>query len=106
MGPMQMKLLNEIEKSMRLKENGMNIASVVTLQEACVEAARDVNEYISPLCDATVHITIGVLRYVADFLEEEEGGLDETGKEMAKKVQEALHDSTTVKKYKCKEEKK
>lgn len=34
MGPMQMKLLNEIEKSMRLKENGMNIASVVTLQEA------------------------------------------------------------------------
>lgn len=41
MGPMQMKLLNEIEKSMRLKENGMNIASVVTLQEACVEAARD-----------------------------------------------------------------
>ena len=51
MGPMQMKLLNEIEKSMRLKENGMNIASVVTLQEACVEAARDVNEYISPLCE-------------------------------------------------------
>ena len=74
MGPMQMKLLNEIEKSMRLKENGMNIASVVTLQEACVEAARDVNEYISPLCDATVHITIGVLRYVADLLEEEGGG--------------------------------
>ena len=84
MGPMQMKLLNEIEKSMRLKENGTNIASVVTLQEACVEAARDVNEYISPLCDATVHITIGVLRYVADLLEEE-GGLDESGKEMAKK---------------------
>ncbi|NSG58769.1 hypothetical protein G4934_10590 [Anaerostipes hadrus] len=51
----------------------MNIASVVTLQEACVEAARDVNEYISPLCDATVHITIGVLRYVADLLEEEGG---------------------------------
>lgn len=73
MGPMQMKLLNEIEKSMRLKENGKNIASVVTLQEACVEAARDVNEYISPLCDATVHITIGVLRYVADLLEEEGG---------------------------------
>lgn len=44
MGPMQMKLLNEIEKSMRLKENGMNIASVVTLQEACVEAARDVKD--------------------------------------------------------------
>lgn len=34
------------------------------------------------------------------------GGLDESGKEMAKKVQEALHSSTTVKKYKCKEEKK
>ena len=97
MGPMQMKLLNEIEKSMRLKENGMNIA--------CVEAARDVNEYISPLCDATVHITIGVLRYVADLLEEE-GGLDESGKEMAKKVQEALHSSTTVEAYKYKEEKK
>ena len=105
MGPMQMKLLNEIEKSMRLKENGMNIASVVTLQEACVEAARDVNEYISPLCDATVHITIGVLRYVADLLEEE-GGLDESGQEMAKKVQEALHSSTTVEAYKYKEEKK
>lgn len=89
MGPMQMKLLNEIEKSMRLKENGMNIASVVTLQEACVEAARDVNEYISPLCDATVHITIGVLRYVADLLEEE-GGLDESGKEMAKNVSTAI----------------
>ena len=81
MGPMQMKLLNEIEKSMRLKENGMNIASVVTLQEACVEAARDVNEYISPLCDATVHITIGVLRYVADLLEEEGGDIvDKLGK--------------------------
>ena len=103
MGQMQKKLLNEIEKSMRLKENGMNIASVVTLQEACVEAARDVNEYISPLCDATVHITIGVLRYVADLLE---GGLDESGKEMAKKVQEALHSSTTVEAYKYKEEKK
>lgn len=106
MGQMQKKLLNEIEKSMRLKENGMNIASVVTLQEACVEAARDVNEYISPLCDATVHITIGVLRYVADLLEEEGGGLDESGKEMAKKVQEALHSSTTVEAYKYKEEKK
>lgn len=105
MGPMQMKLLNKIEKSMRLKENGMNIASAVTLQEACVEAARDVNEYISPLCDATVHITIGVLRYVADLLEEE-GGLDESGKEMAKKVQEALHSSTTVETYKYKEKKK
>ena len=92
MGPMQMKLLNEIEKSMRLKENGMNIASVV-------------NEYISPLCDSSVHITIGVLRYVADLLEEE-GGLDESGKEMAKKVQEALHSSTTVEAYKYKEEKK
>lgn len=34
------------------------------------------------------------------------GGLDESGKEMAKKVQEALHSSTTVKTYKYKEEKK
>ena len=51
----------------------LTVQSVVTLQEACVEAARDVNEYISPLCDATVHITIGVLRYVADLLEEEGG---------------------------------
>ena len=85
MGPMQMKLLNEIEKSMRLKENGMNIASVVTLQEACVEAAKDVNEYISPLCDATVHITIGVLRYVADFLEEEGGGQMKQEKKWRKK---------------------
>ena len=90
---------------MRLKENGMNIESVVTLREACVEAARDVNEYISPLCDATVHITIGVLRYVADLLEEE-GGLDESGKETAKKVQEALHSSTTVEVCKYKDEKK
>ena len=105
MGQMQKKLLNEMKRSMWLKEIGANAASVTTLQEACEEAAKDENEYISPLCDATVHITIGVLRYVADLLEEE-GGLDETGKEMAKKVQEALHDSTTVKKYKCKEEKK
>lgn len=35
-----------------------------------------------------------------------EGGLDETGKEMAKKVQEALKDSTTIKTYKYREEKK
>ena len=35
-----------------------------------------------------------------------EGGLDESGKEMAKKVQEALHSSTTVEAYKYKEEKK
>lgn len=34
------------------------------------------------------------------------GGLDESGKEMAKKVQEALHSSTTVEAYKYKEEKK
>lgn len=34
------------------------------------------------------------------------GGLDETGKEMAKKVQEALKDSTTIKTYKYREEKK
>lgn len=34
------------------------------------------------------------------------GGLDESGKEMAKKVQEALHSSTTVEAHKYKEEKK
>ena len=34
------------------------------------------------------------------------GGLDEYVKEMAKKVQEALHSSTTVETYKYKEEKK
>lgn len=62
MGPMQMKLLNEIEKSMRLKENGMNIASVVTLQEACVEAARDVNEYISPESKMNISTAVSVLK--------------------------------------------
>ena len=103
---MQEELLRGIELSMKLKEMGAGTISAITLQDACVEAAKNVNDYISPLCDATVHITIGVLRYVADLLEEQGGGLDETGKEMAKKVQEALKDSTTIKTYKYREEKK
>lgn len=86
MGRMQEELLRKIELSMKLKEMGADPISAITLQDACVEAAKNVNDYISPLCDATVHITIGVLRYVADLLEEQ-GGLDETGKEMAKKGQ-------------------
>lgn len=105
MGRMQEELLRKIELSMKLKEMGADPISAITLQDACVEAAKNVNDYISPLCDATVYITIGVLRYVADLLEEQ-GGLDETGKEMAKKVQEALKDSTTIKTYKYREEKK
>lgn len=105
MGRMQEELLRKIELSMKLKEMGADPISAITLQDACVEAAKNVNDYISPLCDATVHITIGVLRYVADLLEEQ-GGLDETGKEMAKKVQEALKDSITIKTYKYREEKK
>lgn len=105
MGRMQEELLRKIELSMKLKEMGADPISAITLQDACVEAAKNVNDYISLLCDATVHITIGVLRYVADLLEEQ-GGLDESGKEMAKKVQEALHSSTTVEAYKYKEEKK
>ena len=52
---------------------GADPISAITLQDACVEAAKNVNDYISPLCDATVHITIGVLRYVADLLEEQGG---------------------------------
>ncbi len=73
MGRMQEELLRKIELSMKLKEMGADPIWAMTLKDASVEAAKNVNDYISPLCDATVHITIGVLRYVADLLEERGG---------------------------------
>ena len=74
MGTMQEELLRKIELSMKLKEMGAGPISTIMLRDACVEAAKNVNDYISPLCDTTVHITIGVLRYVADLIEEQGGG--------------------------------
>lgn len=84
MGRMQEELLRKIELSMKLKEMGAGPISAIILQDACVEAAKNVNDYISPLCDATVHITIGVLRYVADLLEEQGGWMKQKKKWLKK----------------------
>ena len=70
------------------------------IEYASIEAARDINNYVTPCSDATAPITVAALRYVADIIEREL--LDVEQAEIAKKTQEALHRSTTV----MKEEKK
>lgn len=61
---------------------------------ASIEAARDINNYVTPCSDATAPITVAAPRYVADIIEKEL--LDVEQAEIAKKAQEALHGSTTV----------
>ena len=70
------------------------------VEHASIEAARDINNYVTHCSDATAPITVAALRYVADIIEK--NLLDVEQAEIAKKTQEALHRSTTV----MKEEKK
>lgn len=77
-----------------------NVLPALMVEHATIEAARDINNYVTPCSDATAPITVAALRYVADIIEREL--LDVEQAEIAKKTQEALHRSTKV----VKEEKK
>jgi hypothetical protein len=39
------------------------------VEHASIEAARDINNYVTPCSDATAPITVAALRYVADIIE-------------------------------------
>lgn len=99
---MQEKLLKTVMAAMEIKKESTedNVLPALMVEHASIEAARDINNYVTPCSDATAPITVAALRYVADIIEK--NLLDVEQAEIAKKTQEALHRSTTV----MKEEKK
>mgnify|MGYP006992983145 FL=1 len=99
---MQEKLLKTVMAAMEIKKESTedNVLPALMVEHASIEAARDINNYVTPCSDATAPITVAALRYVADIIEK--NLLDVEQAENAKKTQEALHRSTTV----MKEEKK
>lgn len=101
---MQEKLLKTLMSSMEMRKAGNSTLSTLMMEQANVEAARDINDFVTPCCDITAPVTVGVLRYVADIIEKELLNVDQAV--IAKKVQDALHDSTTVEAYKYKEKMK
>lgn len=101
---MQEKLLKTLMSSMEMRKAGNSILSTLMMEQASVEAARDINDFVTPCCDITAPVTVGALRYVADIIEKELLNVDQAV--IAKKVQDALHDSTTVEAYKYKEKMK
>lgn len=101
---MQEKLLKTLMSSMEMRKAGNSTLSTLMMEQASVEAARDINDFVTPCCDITAPVTVGALRYVADIIEKELLNVDQAV--IAKKVQDALHDSTTVEVYKNKEKMK
>lgn len=99
---MQEKLLKTVMAAMEIKKESTedNVLPTLMVEHASIEAARDINNYVTPCSNATAPITVAALRYVADIIEK--NLLDVEQAEIAKKTQEALHRSTTV----MKEEKK
>lgn len=95
---MQEKLLKALMSSMEMRKAGNSTLSTLMMEQASVEAARDINDFVTPCCDITAPVTVGALRYVADIIEKELLNADQAV--IAKKVQKALHDSTTVEAYK------
>lgn len=101
---MQEKLLKTLMSSMEMRKAGNSTLSTLMMEQASVEAARDINDFVTPCCDITAPVTVGALRYVADIIEKELLNVDQAV--IAKKVQDALHDSTTVEAYEYKEKMK
>lgn len=101
---MQEKLLKTLMSSMEMRKAGNSTLSTLMMEQASVEAARDINDFVTPCCDITAPVTVGALRYVADIIEKELLNVDQAV--IAKKVQDALHGSTTVEAYKYKEKMK
>lgn len=74
----------------------------LVLRNASIEAAKDINNYVTPCSNITVPITVAALRYVADIIEKEL--LDVEQAEIAKMTQETLHESTKVTKEEKRDE--
>ena len=100
---MQEKLLKTVMAAAKIKKEGTEDSALPAMMVKCatIEAARDINNNVTPCNDATAPITVAALRYVADIIEREL--LDVERAEIAKKAQEELHRSI---KAVMKEEKK
>lgn len=68
---MQEKLLKTLMSSMEMRKAGNSTLSTLMMEQASVEAARDINDFVTPCCDITAPVTVGALRYVADIIEKE-----------------------------------
>ena len=101
---MQEKLLNTIILAMEMKKickDNSELPALV-LRNASIEAAKDINNYVTPCSNITAPITVAALRYVADIIEKEL--LDVEQAEIAKMTQETLHESTKVTKEEKRDE--
>jgi hypothetical protein len=101
---MQEKLLNTIILAMEMKKickDNSELPALV-LRNASIEAAKDINNYVTPCSNITAPITVAALRYVADIIEKEL--LDVEQAEIAKMTQETLHESTEVTKEEKRDE--
>lgn len=101
---MQEKLLNTIILAMEMKKickDNSKLPALV-LENASIEAAKDINNYVTPCSNITAPITVAALRYVADIIEKEL--LDVEQAEIAKMTQETLHESTKVTKEEKRDE--
>lgn len=101
---MQEKLLNTIILAMEMKKNCKDNSELpaLVLRNASIEAAKDINNYVTPCSNITAPITVAALRYVADIIEKEL--LDVEQAEIAKMTQETLHESTKVTKEEKRDE--
>lgn len=98
------KLLNTIILAMEMKKickDNSELPALV-LRNASIEAAKDINNYVTPCSNITAPITVAALRYVADIIEKEL--LDVEQAEIAKMTQETLHESTKVTKEEKRDE--
>ena len=82
---MQEKLLKTVMAAMEIKKESTedNVLPALMVEHASIEAARDINNYVTPCSDATAPITVAALRYVADIIEK--NLLDVEQAEIAKK---------------------
>ena len=81
------KLLNTIILAMEMKKickDNSELPALV-LRNASIEAAKDINNYVTPCSNITAPITVAALRYVADIIEKEL--LDVEQAEIAKMTQ-------------------
>ena len=101
---MQEKLLNTIILAMEMKKKCKDNSELpaLVLRNASIEAAKDINNYVTPCSNITAPITVAALRYVADIIEKEL--LDVEQAEIAKMTQETLHESTKVTKEEKRDE--
>lgn len=102
---MQEKLLNTIILAMEMKKickDNSELPALV-LRNASIEAAKDINNYVTPCSNITAPITVAALRYVADIIEKRTTRRRAQA-EIAKMTQETLHESTKVTKEEKRDE--